>query len=65
MAEQYRAEVLVSCLHDRSPELIPALREEIERRGLGKEVRVVDAGCRGFCSMGPVLLIEPEGIFYV
>jgi NADH:ubiquinone oxidoreductase subunit F (NADH-binding)/(2Fe-2S) ferredoxin/NAD-dependent dihydropyrimidine dehydrogenase PreA subunit len=65
MAEQYRAEVLVSCLHDRSPELIPALREEIERRGLGKEVRVVEAGCRGFCSMGPVLLIQPEDVFYV
>ena len=65
MAEQYRADVLVSCLHGRSPELIPALEEELKQRGLETEIKVVDAGCRGFCSMGPVLLIQPEGVFYV
>jgi NADP-reducing hydrogenase subunit HndC len=65
MAEQYRADVLVSCLHDKSPELMPALEEEVKRRGLEGEVRVVEAGCRGFCSMGPVILIEPEGVFYI
>ncbi len=65
MAEQYRADVLVSCLHDRAPGLIPALEEEIKQRGLEEEVRVVEAGCRGFCHMGPVLLIEPDNIFYV
>ena len=45
MAEQYRADVLVSCLHGRSPELIPALEEELKQRGLEAEVRVIDAGC--------------------
>ncbi len=65
MTEQYRADVLVSCLHDRAPELIPALEAEIEQRGLEGEVRVVEAGCRGFCHMGPVLLIEPDNVFYV
>jgi len=65
MAEQYRADVLVSCVHDRAPDFIPALEAEVKRRGLEEEVRVVEAGCRGFCSMGPVILIEPDGIFYV
>jgi NADP-reducing hydrogenase subunit HndC len=65
MAEQYRADILVSCLHDRAPDLLPALQKEVEQRGLAGEVRVVEAGCRGFCSMGPVLLVEPDGIFYV
>jgi NADH:ubiquinone oxidoreductase subunit F (NADH-binding)/(2Fe-2S) ferredoxin/Pyruvate/2-oxoacid:ferredoxin oxidoreductase delta subunit len=65
MAEQYRADVLVSCLHDKSPELLPALEAEVKQRGLEGEVRVVEAGCRGFCSMGPVILVEPEGVFYV
>lgn len=65
MTEQYRADILVSCLHDRAPELLSALRQEVEQRGLAGEVRVVEAGCRGFCSMGPVLLVEPEGTFYV
>ena len=63
-AERHRADVLVSCLHGRCAELIPALEEEIERRGLAGEVEVVEAGCRGLCSMGPVLLIQPEGLFY-
>jgi len=41
------------------------LQEEIGRRGLAEEVRVVETGCRGFCSMGPVLTVEPSGTFYV
>ena len=65
MAERHRADLLVSCLHGRCPELIPALQEEIERRGLAGEVDVVEAGCRGLCAMGPVLLVEPDGLFYV
>jgi len=65
MAELHRADVLVSCLHGRAPDFIPALQEEIGRRGLAEEVRVVETGCRGFCSMGPVLTVEPSGTFYV
>jgi len=64
MPERHRADVLVSCLHGRCDELIPALTEEINRRGLSEEVDVVEAGCRGLCAMGPVLLIEPGGLFY-
>lgn len=64
MADLHRADVLVSCLHGRAPEFIPALKEEIAQRGLAEEVRVVETGCRGFCSMGPVLTIEPAGTFY-
>ncbi len=63
--KQHRADILVSCLHDRAPELIPALEAEIKQRGLEKEVKVVSAGCRGFCDMGPVLLIQPDDIFYL
>ncbi len=64
MADLYRADILVSCRHGRTPELVSALKEEIGRRGLAEEVRVVETGCRGFCSMGPVLTVQPEGHFY-
>ncbi len=63
--KQHRADILVSCLHDRAPELIPALEAEIKQRGLEKEIKVVSAGCRGFCDSGPVLLIQPDDIFYL
>jgi len=65
MAQQYRADLLVSCVHDRPPEVITALENEIKQRGLDKEVRVVTAGCRGFCAVGPVILMQPDDIFYV
>jgi NADH-quinone oxidoreductase subunit F len=64
----YRANVLVcsgtSCTASGSRSVIGALRAEVARRGLEGEVRVVETGCRGFCAMGPVMIVYPEGIFY-
>jgi NADH:ubiquinone oxidoreductase subunit F (NADH-binding)/(2Fe-2S) ferredoxin/Pyruvate/2-oxoacid:ferredoxin oxidoreductase delta subunit len=65
VAEQHRADLLVSCLHDRPPELITALEAEIAQRGLGDEIKVVKAGCRGWCASGPVIHVQPDDIFYV
>jgi NADH:ubiquinone oxidoreductase subunit F (NADH-binding)/(2Fe-2S) ferredoxin/Fe-S-cluster-containing hydrogenase component 2 len=65
MADAYRADLLVSCLHDRPPDLINALEAEIRRRGLDGEVRVVKAGCRGWCTSGPVLHVLPDDTLYV
>ncbi len=69
MAEPfYRANVLVcggtGCSASRSTETFTVLAEEIARRGLQDEVRLVHTGCRGFCAMGPVMIVYPEGIFY-
>jgi NADH-quinone oxidoreductase subunit F len=69
MAEPfYRANVLVcggtGCTATDSEEIIGGLTKEIARRGMEREVRVVPTGCRGFCAMGPVMVIYPEGIFY-
>ncbi|MDM8517776.1 NADH-quinone oxidoreductase subunit NuoF [Desulfobacterales bacterium HSG16] len=41
-----------------------ALDEEIEKQGLAEEVVVIETGCNGFCAVGPVMLVQPEGIFY-
>jgi NADH-quinone oxidoreductase subunit F len=69
MAEPfYRSNVLVcggtGCTASDSLEVIKSLNREIVRRGLEKEVRVVPTGCRGFCAMGPIMVVYPEGIFY-
>jgi NADH-quinone oxidoreductase subunit F len=65
--EQYRADVLVctcpACTKTGAPEMEQALKAEVERRNLA-EVHVVETGSRGFCSMGPIVIIQPEGILY-
>jgi NADH-quinone oxidoreductase subunit F len=64
----YRANVLVcggtGCASSDSGLVLQALQAELAKRGLDKEVRLVQTGCRGFCSMGPIVMIYPEGILY-
>ncbi len=40
------------------------LVEEIKKRGLEEEIKVVETGCFGFCKFGPNMVIYPEGVFY-
>ncbi|MBM4032016.1 MAG: NADH-quinone oxidoreductase subunit NuoF [Planctomycetes bacterium] len=42
-----------------------ALAAELKRRELDGQVVVQRAGCRGFCEAGPILTVQPKGIFYV
>ncbi|MCL0061068.1 NADH-quinone oxidoreductase subunit NuoF, partial [Dehalococcoidia bacterium] len=69
MAEAfYRANALVcggtGCVASGATKTFDALSAEIARCGLEDEVRVILTGCRGFCEMGPMMIIYPEGIFY-
>ncbi len=41
-----------------------ALKEELERQGLGDTVEVRETGCHGFCARAPVIVIDPQGVFY-
>lgn len=63
-----RAHVMVcggtGCQASGSIETFRALEEELRRQGMAQEVRLVHTGCRGFCAMGPVMTIYPEGILY-
>jgi NADH:ubiquinone oxidoreductase subunit F (NADH-binding)/(2Fe-2S) ferredoxin len=45
-------------------EIVEAFRQELKKRGLAKTVSVKTTGCHGFCERGPMVLINPEGIFY-
>ncbi len=40
------------------------LEAEVRRRGLGGEVEVVATGCNGFCERGPIVVVQPDGVFY-
>jgi NADH-quinone oxidoreductase subunit F/NAD(P)H dehydrogenase (quinone)/NADP-reducing hydrogenase subunit HndC len=52
------------CHSTGSIEVIEALHEEISKQGLKDRVEVVETGCNGFCAMGPILVVEPEKLFY-
>lgn len=41
-----------------------ALEREIARHELKDEVSLVITGCNGFCGQGPLLVVQPDGIFY-
>ncbi|MCX5886973.1 MAG: NAD(P)H-dependent oxidoreductase subunit E, partial [Proteobacteria bacterium] len=36
----------------------------IRENGLAKKIRLKFTGCRGFCERGPIVTIQPQGIFY-
>jgi NADH-quinone oxidoreductase subunit F len=41
-----------------------ALQREIRKYGLEEVVRIVETGCMGACSLGPIMVLYPEGVFY-
>ncbi len=67
--QHVRAHVLVcggtGCSASGSAKVQEALHEELKKKGLDKEVMVVQTGCHGFCEMGPLVIVYPEGTFYV
>ena len=42
-----------------------ALLEELDKRGLAEEIKVVETGCNGFCALGPIMVVYPEGVIYI
>ena len=40
-------------------------KEEIKRAGLEDKVDIKETGCQGFCEREPVVIIFPQGIYYV
>jgi NADH-quinone oxidoreductase subunit F len=38
--------------------------KEIKKNGFDKKIRLRFTGCRGFCERGPIVTIQPQGIFY-
>ncbi|MDD3641875.1 MAG: NAD(P)H-dependent oxidoreductase subunit E [Candidatus Krumholzibacteria bacterium] len=45
-------------------EIRDALAALISAKGLDDRYAVVGTGCHGFCSSGPVVVVQPDGIFY-
>ena len=65
---EYKRQVLIcggtGCNSSGSKKVMEVLNDEIAKNGLESEVKVVRTGCFGLCSLGPIMIVYPEGSFY-
>ncbi len=52
------------CIASGSLDVKAALERELKKRNLQDEVEIVMTGCNGFCAMGPLVVVYPDGVFY-
>ena len=68
--EKIEIEVLVcagtGCLANGSLEVAEAIDAEVRKHRLGAKLKLglKKTGCHGFCEKGPLVVIQPQGIFY-
>ena len=64
----FRSHVLVcggtGCTSSGGVQVFEAFQKEVEALGLEKEVAVVQTGCHGLCSEGPIVVVYPDAVFY-
>ena len=52
------------CVSGGAEQIFSSLETEIARLNLAASIQIKRTGCHGFCQRGPLVVIEPEGIFY-
>jgi len=66
--DSYSAVLMVcagtACVANKSIGLIEHLKRELMNRGLSDKYLVVATGCNGFCAKGPIMVVQPDGVFY-
>ena len=62
---QQKAENVPCCAAAGSFSIVDALYRELGAAGLSDDVIVSTCGCLGLCDSGPVMLVYPEGTWYV
>lgn len=56
--------ISTGCRAQKSLKVIDALNSAIKEQGIQDTVKIKKTGCHGFCEMGPIMVFEPENIFY-
>ncbi|MFO7839865.1 MAG: NADH-quinone oxidoreductase subunit NuoF [Desulfosalsimonadaceae bacterium] len=52
------------CIIHRSDNIRDALIEEMEKHGIADQYEIRLTGCHGYCEQGPIMVVDPGGIFY-
>ncbi len=53
-----------ACVANRSFDLVGEMGRALDERGLSGKFLVVPTGCNGFCAQGPIMVVQPGGVFY-
>ncbi len=53
-----------ACVSSHGFDILNKFTEVIKEKGLDKEYLAIGTGCNGFCAVGPICVVQPEGIFY-
>ncbi len=66
--EKVRANLMLcagtGCVASGTMKVKAALLEELKKRGLEEEIKIVLTGCNGYCAEGPVMVVYPDEVFY-
>ena len=64
----YKAMLMVctgtGCVAAKGFDLRDRLTSALRARGLERDYLVVPTGCNGFCAAGPIVVLQPDGVFY-
>lgn len=64
----YRSNVMIctctNCISNGALQIKNALEAEIVKQGLRDDVQVVQTGASGLCVRGPIVMVQPDDIFY-
>jgi len=67
--DKHKKDILVcggtGCVSSDSNVIVDNLNKELKANGLSGKIQVVKTGCFGFCEKGPIVLIQPDNVFYV
>ena len=64
----YRSNAMIctctNCISNGALKIKDALETEIKKQGLDNDIQIVQTGASGLCVKGPILTVQPDGIFY-
>ena len=64
----YRSNAMIctctNCISNGALRIKDALEAEIFNQGLESDIQIVPTGASGLCVRGPILIVQPDGIFY-
>ena len=64
----YRSHAMIctctNCISNGALRIKDALETEIKSQGLENDILIVPTGASGLCVRGPILIVQPDGVFY-